>query len=177
VLVVALVSAKSAAASSCGWIRPPTPAEAFASAHSVFAARVLSLRMAAVPEDNRKEASLRLAVERVWKGDTSSIKTAFSDPMYNESIVGLTLLVYTWHDSSRGHTYVDWCNRSTLLSAAGADLASLGPGIAVWTPEPSSDSRWPAIVVAPAILLLAVLFWLRRRQRSRTERSRTSVTH
>ena len=127
--------------------RPPgPPADALASATSVFSGRVTALA-GAVDSGGPDPVQATFAVTRVWKGagqPTVVVVTPASSASCGFAFAqGQEYLVYASEVDGRLQTIV--CSRTAPIAAAGEDLAALGAGSAA---SPSNEAGTPTILPA-----------------------------
>ncbi len=175
VVILALVALAHVVNPTCVFAcrcRPPEPpANALASATSVFAGRVTALA-GAVDSGGPDPVQATFAVTRVWKGTdqpTVVVVTPASSASCGFAFVqGQEYLVYASEIEGRLQTIL--CNRTALITQAGEDLAALGAGSApspgggagrpATLPATGGDtlrtSGQPAVIAAGALMLMAL---------------------
>jgi len=150
VVSLALVALANVVSPTCAFAcrcRPPgPPADALASATSVFSGRVTALA-GAVDSGGPDPVQATFAVTRVWKGagqPTVVVVTPASSASCGFAFAqGQEYLVYASEIEGRLQTIV--CSRTAPIAAAGEDLAALGAGRAA---SPSNEAGTPTILPA-----------------------------
>jgi hypothetical protein len=167
---------------ACSCLPPGPPADALASATSVFSGRVAALS-GAVDAGGSDPVQVTFAISKVWKGtDQPTIEVltpASSASCGFEFVQGEEYLVYA--SESEGQLQTNLCSRTALLAMADDDLAVLGAGS---TPSSADEaqtpttlpatgddtirSHWqPALIAAGALMLIALGVVVVRRARSK----------
>ncbi len=155
VVILALVALAHVVNPTCVFAcrcRPPEPpANALASATSVFAGRVTALA-GAVDSGGPDPVQATFAVTRVWKGvdqPTAVVVTPASSASCGFAFEqGQEYLVYASDVDGRLQTIA--CSRTALLAHAGEDLAALGAGSA---PSPADEAGTPTTLPATGATL------------------------
>ncbi len=127
--------------------RPPgSPADALASATSVFSGRVTALA-GAMDSGRSDPVQATFAVTRVWKGTSQPIVVVVT-PASSAScgfafVQGQEYVVYASEIEGRLQTML--CGRTALITMAGEDLGALGAGTA---PSPAHEAGMPTALPA-----------------------------
>jgi hypothetical protein len=149
-VTLALVALASVVNPTCVFAcrcRPPgSPADALASATSVFSGRVTALA-GAVDSGGPDPVQATFAVTGVWKGadqPTLVVVTPASSASCGFAFAqGQEYLVYASEVDGRLQTIA--CSRTAPIAVAGEDLAALGAGSA---PSPAGEAGTPTILPA-----------------------------
>lgn len=138
-------------ASACSCLPPEPPKEALEKAEAVFVGRLIEAREEG-GGDMLARRRYQFEVSRYWKGEpskTTTLTSAVSSAACGRSYAqDEEYLIYASVDANGGGLVDFLCSRTRTLASADEDLAVLGPGEIIETPQTTttpSDREPPRI--------------------------------